>query len=112
MIDPDPMDMDQSVTVGASTSLNFDRFRLSNESDQQWQHRKQFIETFRFEYNEERLLCLAQCYANTKCLGCRRKELIETETMGLLFRQILRAVEILARSTVRETVQFVSQTSN
>lgn len=112
MIDPDPMDTDQSVTVTSGTPLDLDRFRLSNESDQQWQHRKQFIETFRFEYNEERLLCLAQCYANTKCLGCRGKELIETRTIGLLFRQILRAVEILARSTVRETIQLVSETSN
>lgn len=52
-------------------SFDVDRFRLTNESDQQWFYRKQFIEAFRFDYNEERLLCLAQCYANTKCLGCR-----------------------------------------
>lgn len=55
----------------STNTFDAERFRLTNESDQQWFYRKQFIETFRFEYNEERLLCLAQCYANTKCLGCR-----------------------------------------
>jgi hypothetical protein len=61
-------------TADTTEPFDVDRFRLANESDQQWFYRKQFIETFRFEYNEERLLCLAQCYANTKCLGCMFKK--------------------------------------
>jgi hypothetical protein len=69
----DTTDPNQSITT---EMFDADRFRLANESDQQWFYRKQFIETFRFEYNEERLLCLAQCYANTKCLGCILNELI------------------------------------
>jgi hypothetical protein len=63
----DTTDTNQSITAEI---FDADRFRLANESDQQWFYRKQFIEAFRFDYNEERLLCLAQCYANTKCLGC------------------------------------------
>jgi hypothetical protein len=66
----DTTDKNQSTT---SSLFDADRFRLTNESDQQWFYRKQFIEAFRFDYNEERLLCLAQCYANTKCLGCMLK---------------------------------------
>ncbi|CAF2329169.1 unnamed protein product [Rotaria sp. Silwood2] len=65
----DTTDKNQSITT-----FNADRFRLTNESDQQWFYRKQFIEAFRLDYNEERLLCLAQCYANTKCLGCKYSE--------------------------------------
>ena len=64
----DTTDYHQSLSTD---TFDAERFRLANESDQQWFYRKQFIETFRSEYNEERLLCLAQCYANTKCLGCR-----------------------------------------
>ncbi len=64
----DISDNNPSITTEA---FDADRFRLTNESDQQWFYRKQFIEAFRFDYNEERLLCLAQCYANTKCLGCK-----------------------------------------
>ena len=64
------MDTTDEYQLSTATTFDAERYRLSNESDQQWFHRKQFIETFRFEYNEERLLCLAQCYANTKCLGC------------------------------------------
>lgn len=66
MLEDNQMDTGQA----GSTAFDIDRFRLTNENDQQWHHRKQFIQAFRFEYNEERLLCLAQCYANTKCLGC------------------------------------------
>lgn len=62
----DTTDKNESMT----TKFDVDRFRLPNESDQQWFYRKQFIEAYRFEFNEDRLLCLAQCYANTKCLGC------------------------------------------
>lgn len=60
----------QNLSIKTET-FNAEKFRLLNESDQQWFYRKQFIEAFRFDYNEERLLCLAQCYANTKCLGCK-----------------------------------------
>ncbi|CAF2068217.1 unnamed protein product [Rotaria magnacalcarata] len=66
----DTTDTNQSMI----TKFNVDRFRLPNESDQQWLYRKQFIDAFRSDYDEERLLCLAQCYANTKCLGCKYSE--------------------------------------
>ena len=59
--------MDTSDTNFSS----IDRFRLPNENDQQWLYRQQFIKTFQNEYNEEKLLCLSQCYTNMKCLGCK-----------------------------------------
>lgn len=67
MIDNDAMETGDERAVPAA---DVEQFRLVNESDQQWFYRKQFIEAYRSEYNEERLMCLAQCYANTKCLGC------------------------------------------
>ncbi|CAF0792321.1 unnamed protein product [Adineta steineri] len=69
MIQDDLMD-----TTVLNQIFNVDKFRLTNESDQQWFYRKQFIQAYRNDYNEERLLCLAQCYANTKCLGCKYSE--------------------------------------
>jgi len=70
MIDSSLMDTSDQNQSSTTEPFNAERFRLANESDQQWFYRKQFIEAFRSDYNEERLLCLAQCYANTKCLGC------------------------------------------
>ncbi len=71
MNDSSLMDISDNNPSITTEAFDADRFRLINESDQQWFYRKQFIEAFRFDYNEERLLCLAQCYANTKCLGCK-----------------------------------------
>jgi hypothetical protein len=71
MNDSSLMDISDNNPSITTEAFDADRFRLTNESDQQWFYRKQFIEAFRFDYNEERLLCLAQCYANTKCLGCK-----------------------------------------
>jgi hypothetical protein len=78
----DTTDKNQFLTA----TFDADRFRLTNESDQQWLYRKQFIEAFRFEYNEERLLCLAQCYANTKCLGCMLKYFEKIDHENIFFR--------------------------
>jgi hypothetical protein len=78
MIDDGLMDTTDKNQSAAAT-FDVDRFRLANESDQQWFHRKQFIEVYRSDYNEERLLCLAQCYANTKCLGCKLKKFSSVE---------------------------------
>ena len=79
------MDTTDSIQSMTTEEFNADRFRLANESDQQWFYRKQFIEVFRSEYNEERLLCLAQCYANTKCLGCKLKKFFSEEGINSFF---------------------------
>ncbi|UJR33672.1 hypothetical protein I4U23_021104 [Adineta vaga] len=74
MIDNDAMDTTDKNSLLIMSTFDVEKFRLINETDQQWFYRKQFIEAYRFDYNEERLLCLAQCYANTKCLGCKYSE--------------------------------------
>lgn len=48
-----------------------EKYRSQNESDEQWSHRRSFIKRFQNDYDEERLLCLSQCYANMVCLGCK-----------------------------------------
>ncbi|CAF1316597.1 unnamed protein product, partial [Rotaria sordida] len=104
MIDDNLMDTtDKNPPI--TTTFNVDRYRLTNESDQQWFYRKQFIEAFRFDYNEERLLCLAQCYANTKCLGCKYSEPLKS-----LLDQLS---EKLASSSVkRSTSQELNDVNN
>ncbi|CAF0727504.1 unnamed protein product [Adineta steineri] len=46
-------------------------YRLSTESTKQWDLRKRFLEKYWHQYDEDRLLCLAQCYVNMRCLGCK-----------------------------------------
>ncbi|CAF1051509.1 unnamed protein product [Didymodactylos carnosus] len=46
-------------------------YRLSTESKNQWFIRKKFLEAYWDQYDEDRLLCLAQCYVNMRCLGCK-----------------------------------------
>lgn len=47
------------------------KYRKQNETEREWQLKKLFIETFISKYDEDRLLCLAQCYVNVQTMGCR-----------------------------------------
>ncbi|CAF1142472.1 unnamed protein product, partial [Brachionus calyciflorus] len=47
------------------------KYRKHNETEREWQLRKLFIERHIDKYNEDRLLCLAQCFVNIKTMGCR-----------------------------------------
>lgn len=50
---------------------DIDKYRNKNETEKEWQLRKLFIEKYMDKYDEDRLLCLAQCYVNIETLGCR-----------------------------------------
>lgn len=47
------------------------KYRRHNESDRQWNLKKIFIERYINQYDEDRLLCLAQCFVNIQTIGCR-----------------------------------------
>ncbi|CAF0747106.1 unnamed protein product [Adineta ricciae] len=53
-------------------------YRLLSESQKQWDLRKKFLERYWDQYDEDRLLCLAQCYVNMRCLGCKYSKSLDS----------------------------------
>ncbi|CAF1262405.1 unnamed protein product [Adineta ricciae] len=53
-------------------------YRLLSESQKQWDLRKKFLERYWNQYDEDRLLCLAQCYVNMRCLGCKYSKSLDS----------------------------------
>ena len=51
-------------------STDASKYRNKNETEKEWFLKKLFIEKYHDQYDEARLLCLAQCYANVETLGC------------------------------------------
>jgi len=49
-------------------------YRLKHESDKEWQMRRAFLVAHREKFSDSRLCCLASCYINVKCYGCRYPE--------------------------------------
>lgn len=66
------------TTQAASSSDLDDIYRKPNETEREWQLRKLFIERFYDHFEHDRLLCLAQCYANIKTMGCRYFSLLRS----------------------------------
>jgi len=59
--------------------IDFEKtYRLETESKKQWELRKQFLETYWDSYDEDRLLCLAQCYVNMRSLGCKYSKSLDS----------------------------------
>lgn len=54
-----------------SLRIEIEKYRRHYESDRQWKLKKLFIERFFNDFEEERLLCLAQCFVNVQTMGCR-----------------------------------------
>lgn len=56
-----------------SFHVNWDveKYREEHESDEHWELRKSFIERWKENYSEERLICLARVFANIEFMGCR-----------------------------------------
>lgn len=48
-----------------------EKYRNQYETDREWKLKEQFIEAYKDDYDEDRLVCLAQCYANIETMGCR-----------------------------------------
>lgn len=56
----------------STTNVNeIDKFRNPNETRKESQLKSMFSEKFKNIFDEDRLICLAQCYINIETLGCR-----------------------------------------
>lgn len=53
------------------TQEDINKYRNPNETEKEWQLKRVFIEKYQDLFAEDRLLCLAQCYANIETMGCR-----------------------------------------
>lgn len=48
-----------------------DKYREDHECEEHWELRKAFIERWKHDYPEERLICLARVFSNMEFMGCR-----------------------------------------
>lgn len=51
--------------------LDVDKYREDHESDEHWELRRAFMEKWKNDYPEDRLVCLARVFANIEFMGCR-----------------------------------------
>lgn len=56
-----------------SFDINWDvnKYKEDHECEEHWLLRKAFIEKWKNDYPEERLICLARVFANIEFMGCR-----------------------------------------
>ncbi|XP_026316241.1 uncharacterized protein LOC113227520 [Hyposmocoma kahamanoa] len=57
--------------------------REEHESEEHWHLRKLFMEKWKTDYPEQRLVCLARVFANMELLGCRYPTEVMQEVAGL-----------------------------
>lgn len=50
---------------------NSEKYRNQYETDREWKLKELFIEKYKDKFDENRLMCLAQCYVNVETMGCR-----------------------------------------
>lgn len=48
-----------------------DKYKVDSESEEQWNLRRDFMERWKTEIPEERLVCLARVFINLEFFGCR-----------------------------------------
>ncbi|CAK1593217.1 unnamed protein product [Parnassius mnemosyne] len=50
---------------------SIEKYRDDHESEEHWELRKAFMERWKHDFPEERLVCLARVFANIEFMGCR-----------------------------------------
>lgn len=53
------------------TPVDVEKYRTEYESNTEWRERKKFLEAHHDKFDENRLICLSNCYLNVKMTGCR-----------------------------------------
>ncbi|XP_018898440.2 partner of xrn-2 protein 1 [Bemisia tabaci] len=53
------------------TSWDTDKYKVPYESEEHWLLKKEFMDTHKEKYPEQKLICLAQCFFNIEFLGAR-----------------------------------------
>lgn len=62
---------------------DIENHREEHESDEHWLLRKRFMERWKTDYPEDRLVCLARVFANMELLGCRYPTEVMQEVVNL-----------------------------
>lgn len=57
--------------VDFDASWDVEKYRDVHECEEHWQLRKAFMEKWKNNFPEERLICLARVYTNIEFMGCR-----------------------------------------
>jgi hypothetical protein len=53
------------------SQVDINKYRNANETEKEWQLKRLFIEKYKEKFDEDRLICLAQCFTNIETMGCR-----------------------------------------
>lgn len=64
---------------------DIDKYRDDHESEDHWQLRRAFMEKWKNDYPEERLVCLARVFTNVELLGCRYPQEVMQEISRLSY---------------------------
>jgi len=74
--------------MGVDAEWDVDKYLSPHEPNHHWELRKQFIINNKGRFDEERLVCLAQTFANIEFMGCRypkeTMELVEEMAYGVV----------------------------
>jgi len=54
-----------------NSSVDINSYRMEHESDKEWHMRRAFLLAHCGKFSDSRLRCLASCYINVECYGCR-----------------------------------------
>ncbi|XP_060083614.1 uncharacterized protein LOC132562855 [Ylistrum balloti] len=92
--------------MSTGTGFNIDRLRSPYENKSEWEMRKEFLEAHQGSFPVHRLLCLSNCYINSRLYGCRyplatMKEL-EALSIGLILTNTDKIMGV-------QKVQFVKE---
>jgi hypothetical protein len=90
-----------------NTEFDVEKYRRSHESNTEWKLRRQFIIENHELLDENRLLCLANCFINVECYGCKYPEPVMLQLKELsqdLEREIADHKKV---SSERKAIKFV-----
>ncbi|XP_077291813.1 partner of xrn-2 protein 1-like [Arctopsyche grandis] len=57
--------------MSSDEDWSIDSHRTEHESDEHWEIRRNFMETHKDRFSEDKLVCLARVFTNVELLGCR-----------------------------------------
>ncbi|CAH2249522.1 uncharacterized protein LOC120625345 [Pararge aegeria] len=86
-------------------SWDVSKYREEHESEEHWLLRKAFMERWKNDYSEERLVCLARVFFNIEFMGCRYPTEIMQE-VARLSQDVAQQYRKLRKSKLQRT--FVS----
>jgi len=84
-----------------------DKYRMQHESDKEWNMRRAFLLAHREKFSEDRLCCLASCYINVECYGCRYPPALMRQLSELTAELPNQSSQSSNRHGVPQSIKFV-----